>query len=191
MPISRAIPLLFCIAPLFAQERTLELDASRARVHYTLPATLHTVHGTFALKRAALRYDPASGQLSGEIVIDARSGNSGNEGRDSRMHREILESARYPEIVFTPDRVLGTVAPEGKSQVEVHGLFKIHGQDHELTIPVEVETSGDGLSITAEFTIPYVQWGIRNPSTLFLHVSDKVTIDVSGSARFGAPARAN
>jgi hypothetical protein len=33
-----------------AQEMTLELDPANARIDFTLAATLHTVHGTFALR---------------------------------------------------------------------------------------------------------------------------------------------
>ena len=33
------------------------------------------------------------------------------------------------------------------------------------------------------FTIPYVKWGLKNPSTLFLRVSDKVDIDIAAYTR--------
>src|SRR5689334_20646410 len=92
---------------LFGQETALDLDPAQTHVEFTLGAVLHTVHGTFQLKRAALRYDLATGKASGEIVIDARSGQTGNDSRDKKMHKSILESERYPEIVFLPDRVDG------------------------------------------------------------------------------------
>jgi len=34
-------------------------------------------------------------------VFDATRAETGNQGRDRKMHEEVLESARYPEIVFT------------------------------------------------------------------------------------------
>ena len=49
--------------------------------------------------------------------------------RDRKMHKEVLESERYPEISFRPDRVEGPVASQGKSSVKVHGMFRIHGVD--------------------------------------------------------------
>ena len=102
-------------------------------MQFTFPATLHTVHGSFKLKRGAIRFDPATGKIGGELVVDASSGASGDEGRDRRMHKDILESGRYPEIVFTPDRVDGAIAPQGVSQIQVHGVFRIHGAEHEIT----------------------------------------------------------
>jgi polyisoprenoid-binding protein YceI len=161
-----------------AQERALQLDPARTTIHFTLGAALHTVHGTFRLKDGALSLDPVSGKLTGEIVVDTKSGESGNGMRDRKMHREVLESERYPEIIFRPDRVEGTVAAEGKSSVQVHGIFRIHGTDHEFTVPAEVEIRPDGWSATVHFAIPYVKWGMKNPSTLFLRVGESVEIEL-------------
>jgi len=47
--------------------------------------------------------------------------------RDRKMHKEVLESERYPEIAFRPDKIEGAVASQGKSSVKVHGMFNIHG----------------------------------------------------------------
>jgi polyisoprenoid-binding protein YceI len=77
--------------------------------------------------------------MTGEIVVDTQGGESGNGTRDRKMHREGLESDRYPDIIFRPDSVQGAVAAEGKSLVQVQGVFSVHGTDHELTVPAEVE----------------------------------------------------
>jgi len=166
----------------WGHEIVLNPDPAHTTVQFKLSATLHTVHGNFKLKHGAIRFDPATGKISGEVVVDATSGNSGDDGRDRRMHQDILESAKYPEIVFTPDRVDGTVAPQGASQILVHGVFRIHGAAHELTIPVQVRMNNGQASAKTNFTIPYLKWGMKNPSTLFLRVSDKVEIDVAARA---------
>ena len=110
------------------------------------------------------------------------SGASGDDSRDRRMHKELLESAKYPEIVFTPDRVDGVVAPQGASQIQVHGMFRIHGAAHEITIPVQVLINNGHASAKTSFAIPYVKWGIKNPSTFLLRVSDKVEIEAATGA---------
>jgi polyisoprenoid-binding protein YceI len=166
-------------APALGQEIVLDLDPARATVHFTLGATLHTVHGSFKLKPGVIRFDPASGKISGDAVADAASGESGDAARDRRMHKSILESERYPEIVFAPDRIDGTVAPQGASQVQVHGMLRIHGAAHEMTLPVQVQIANGQVTVTTHFAIPYVKWGMKNPSTLFLRVSDKVEIDAT------------
>ncbi|MGD0666294.1 MAG: YceI family protein [Bryobacteraceae bacterium] len=167
---------LALISPLAAQDLSLAMDAAQSTVQFTLGDILHTVHGTFQLKRGAIRFDPSSGTASGEVLVDARSGASGNGTRDRKMHKEILESQRFPDIVFRPDRVEGKLLPLGISQMQVHGVFAIHGAEHQLTAPVEVRVSGSQYAITARFTVPYQQWGMKNPSTFFLRVDDKVDL---------------
>jgi polyisoprenoid-binding protein YceI len=172
--------LIFAAAvPLVADELVLELDPARTEIKFTLGAALHTVHGSFKLKRGTIRFDPATGKARGEFVVDVTSGESGNGSRDRRMHKDILESERYPEAVFTADKVDGWLT----SQVAVHGLLKVHGAEHEMTLRTEVQTSGDSFIATTHFMIPYVKWGMKNPSSFLLKVGDQVEIDVRATAR--------
>jgi polyisoprenoid-binding protein YceI len=170
-----------------AQEVVFSLDPAHSTLTFTLGDVLHTVHGTFDLKAGSLRLDPATGKLSGAIVADAKSGNSGSGMRDRKMHREILESDRYPEIVFHPDRTEGNVLVPGKSSVRVHGIFSIHGSDHELTVPAELDTFSDHWTATLHFVVPYTKWGMKNPSTMFLRVSESVNIDLTTTGSLARP----
>ena len=161
-----------------AQELTLHLDPSQSKAEFSLSATAHTVHGTFNLKSGEIHFDPASGKASGEIVFDASSGQTGNQSRDHKMHKDVLQSAQYPEIEFRPDHAEGTLAPQGESTLQVHGLFGIHGSEHELTVPVQVSLTADKFGVTARFVVPYVTWGMKNPSSFFLRVGDSVDIEL-------------
>ena len=163
-----------------AQEQTFQIDPAQSTVKFTLGDVLHTVHGSFALKHGELQVQP-TGKLSGDIVVDATSGNSGSGMRDRKMNKEVLESARYPEIDFRPDRFDGEVAAQGKSSVMVHGMFSIHGTSREVTVPAQVERDGDHWTANVHFTVPYAKWGMKNPSTLFLKVNDTVEIDLSAA----------
>jgi len=166
-----------------AQESTLQIEPARTKIDFSLSGNFHTVHGTFALKGSSIRFDPSTGKMDGAIVVDATSGNSGNGSRDGRMHREILESAKFPEIVFTPMHMTGAVAAEGDSKIEVSGRFRLHGQDHDVTLPVDIKAGGGNLQITTHIEIPYVQWGLKNPSNFFLRVADKVAIEIQATGR--------
>jgi len=159
-------------------EIVLSLDPAQSKVHWTLGSTLHTVHGTFVLKRGMLRFDPATGKASGQIVADATSGESGNDSRDQKMHKEILESARYSEVVFRPDRVEGRVAAAGASSVQVHGMFLLHGAEHELTVPVQAELTPDHWKGTGKFNVPYIRWGLKNPSNFILKADPSVDVEL-------------
>jgi polyisoprenoid-binding protein YceI len=167
------------------QESVVNLNPAQTTIEFSLDATLHTVHGTFKLKNGQIHFDSATGKASGQIVVDATTGDSGNQSRDKKMHREILESQKYPEIVFVPTEVRGTLNPQGESQVVMAGVIRLHGQDHEMEMTVAVSPSERGrIRASTRFAIPYIRWGLKNPSTMFLHVSDEVKISIVTSAQF-------
>ena len=157
---------------------TFKIDPAKSSVRFTLGAVLHTVHGTFKIKGGAVRFDPNSGKASGQIAVDVRSGNTGEGTRDRQMHANVLESDRFPDAVFSPDRINGRLASSGPSDVEVHGTLSLHGRDHEMTVPVRVQMQSASITAEAKFTVPYVSWGMRDPSTFILQVAKSVDIDV-------------
>lgn len=190
IPLLAGAAMLAPAATLAGQGSEFEFDPAQTKVEFTLGDVLHTVHGTFALKRGDLRFDESTGRAAGELVVDAASGNSGSHARDSRMNKNVLESSKYQEIVFRPDRVIGTIAPQGASQVQLHGVFTIHGADHAVTLPVEVRSGAGQYTATAHFSVPYVEWGMKNPSNFLLHVSPAVDITVRTVAHLVQPASA-
>ena len=161
-----------------ANEIVLTVDPSQSKLHWALGSSLHTVHGTFALKRGTLRFDPESGKMSGEIAADATSGQSGNESRDKKMHKEILESARYTEVIFRPDHVEGRIPMQGSAAVQIHGTFFLHGSEHEMTIPAQAELGADHWKGSSKFTVPYIQWGLKNPSNFLLKADKSVDVEL-------------
>jgi polyisoprenoid-binding protein YceI len=168
-----------------AQEVTLEVDPAQSKVHYTVDSTLHTVHGTFALKKgSAVQFDPENGKAHGEVSVYATSGDSGNSSRDERMHKEILETAKYPDAIFRPKQVEGKVARDGASDVKLHGVMLLHGGEHEVVALVHAEVAGDHWKGTAKFDVPYIQWGIKDPSNWLLKVKPVVNVelDMAGPA---------
>jgi polyisoprenoid-binding protein YceI len=123
-------------------------------VGFTLGDVLHTVHGVFKLRSGTIKFDPAIGHASGLVVVDATSGDSDSHGRDHKMHKEILESAQYPEITFAPEKMRGQITPQGDSQVQVSGIFNIHDTDHPLNLVVQVHRAGSQLTADTHFAVP-------------------------------------
>jgi polyisoprenoid-binding protein YceI len=160
------------------QELVFSLDQSQSRVHYMVDSTLHAVHGTFNLKSGILRIDPATGKASGEIIVYASSGDSNNSSRDEKMHKAVLESAKYSEIVFNPTLLDGKLALSGPSDVKLHGVLSLHGGDHDLIVPVRAEVAGDQWKGSARFQVPYIQWGLKDPSNFLLKVKPNVEIEL-------------
>lgn len=183
-----AVLLALAVLPARAQHMALELDPAKTRVEFTLDALLHTVHGTLKLKQGRIEIDPATGQCSGRVVVDALSADTGNDGRDNKMHKEILESQKYPEIIFTPTQVQGQIAPQGNSRVQLRGTVSLHGREQELVTPVEVQITGNEWTGEATFPVPYVKWGLKNPSTFFLRVKDTANLTVHAAGRLTKPS---
>jgi len=69
--------------------------------------------------------------------------------------------------------------------MKLHGTFTIHGTQHDMIVPADVECSADHWTGTATFTVPYIAWGIKNPSNFLLKASPTadVTLELSGTIR--------
>jgi polyisoprenoid-binding protein YceI len=178
-------------APKNPSQVVFALVPAQSKLNFTLGATAHDVHGEFDLKRGEIRIDPATGLVTGEIVAAAASGRTGSDGRDSKMQKDVLESAKYPELVFRPDRIDGFSLANGAFHASVHGVFSVHGSNHEITIPVDATVSANSWSASAKFKVPYVDWGLRDPSNFFLHVGKSVDIELilAGTIANSAAAR--
>jgi polyisoprenoid-binding protein YceI len=176
--------------PLAAQQVQVKLDPAKTHIDWILGDVLHTVQGNFRLKTGTILFDPRTGEASGKVVVDATSGNSGNSRRDSKMQKEVLESARYPEITFAPKHVSGFVAGQVSQTVQVSGSLTIHGGSHDLTLALPISVKNTTIEGHTNFSVPYEAWGMKNPSTLFLKVSDTVQISVSTAGDLQLPASA-
>jgi polyisoprenoid-binding protein YceI len=168
-------------AILHAQDKAqnkLSLDTTRSEVHFTLTDTLHVVHGTFHIQQGDVTFDPATGKANGSILVDALSGQSGNSIRDHRMAKDELKAPDYKTIAFAPTRFTGTFNPTGDSTLQVHGLFTLIGTPHEIDVPMQVQVDGDRIHAVGSFTVPYVQWGLKDPSTFMIKVNKEVHVDL-------------
>ena len=166
-----------------AQDIRIDFDPQKTTIEFTLGASMHEVHGLFHLRSGSIRFDRQSGAASGSLIVEAGSGDSGNESRDSKMKRDILETPRFPEIVFTPKSVIGSVPEQGSATVQVRGIFRIHGVDHELTLIVSLKVTGSTFALTTKFPVPYVAWGMKDPSAFILRVGKQVDVTVKAAGQ--------
>jgi len=107
------------------------------------------------------------------------------------MHEKVLQSDKFPEIIFIPSQVRGKIAAQEISELEVAGTFQLHGQGHDLTMTVSVEPRpGNQIQATTHFGVPYIQWGLKSPSSFMLNVDDTVEVEIHATAQVtsgGAP----
>lgn len=170
-----------------AAEHSIVLDPEASAVSFSLKATGHVVRGDFRLKSGELRFAPESGTLVGEIILDATSAESGNKRRDRAMHRKVLESDRYPRIILRPERFSGDWSMSGQSVLTLFGTLSLHGDEHPLMMEVAVEIEGNRFSAESTFSVPFVDWGLRDPSVLFLRVAKAVEVTVKTQGSISSP----
>jgi polyisoprenoid-binding protein YceI len=176
------VALTLALSPAVA-ETTLRLDPGATEIGFTLGATLHTVDGTFRMEEGLIRFDRVTGAVGGRIVVDARSGETGNRRRDRKMHSEVLESATHTEIVFVPERLSGAVPVSGHATVTVHGTLTLLGTAHPLDLRVELDIQDRRVEATTRFRVPYVAWGLKDPSVFVLRVDKYVDVTVRAPGR--------
>ena len=182
MWIAAVVTALSLAGPALAAQRTLQIDPATSHVTFTLKSTLHQVEGQLALGRGEIRFDPDTGAASGEVVLDTRQAATGNQDRDQKMHRKVLESELYPEIVFVPEKLTGEIPSAGNGQIELAGTVTVHGAAHKVTMTARITRDGDHVHATAVLPVPYVEWGMKDPSVLVLRVAKEVSValDIDG-----------
>ena len=63
------------------------------------------------------------------------------------------------------------------------GVFTLHGTAHDLTVPMQIHIDGTNLTAKGHFTVPYVKWGLKDPSIFILKVAKEVDIDLTLSGQ--------
>jgi polyisoprenoid-binding protein YceI len=169
-PLAAAEPLVLTLAP------------ARTSLTFTVRATGHDVDGLLALDSGEIHFDPQTGMASGQVTVDLRRAGTGNRLRDREMHASVLETERFPVATFRPSRIVGALASSGLSELRLTGVLGLHGAEHALTLPVRARVTGDSVAAEAAFEIPYVAWGLRNPSLLFLRVAPVALVTLKAEA---------
>jgi len=161
-----------------AQQQTFLANPDASEVKMTLKTTHEVVNGTFHLQSGSLNFDRSAAKISGSVVVAAGSGKTGNGSRDKKMNKDILEVEQYATVSFEPRSYAGVIAPLGDSTIQVTGIFTLLGTPHEITIPILVHLDATAATAKAHFVLPYIQWGLKDPSFLFWKADKEVAIDL-------------
>ena len=173
------------LAPaVLAQHQTFVVNPDASEVKMTLKTTHELVNGTFHIQSGSIEFDRSAPKMSGLVVVLAGSGKTGNDSRDKKMNKDILEIEQHATVSFEPKSYAGTIAPSGDSTIQVTGTFTLLGTPHEITIPILVHLEGTTATAKAHFVVPYVQWGLKNPSFLIWKADNDVAIDLFLTGRF-------
>jgi polyisoprenoid-binding protein YceI len=125
------------------------------------------------------RVRPAAFDVTGDVKASDRR-DIERETKDT-----VLETAKFPEVVFASHRVTAMQAGEGSYRVEVSGKLNLHGVSRDLSVPAQVSLMGDTLRAFGEVAVSQTQFGIRPTSAMggALKVKDEVKLTFEIVAR--------
>ncbi len=161
------------------QHQTFAVNPDASEVRMTLKTNHEIVNGTFHLQSGSIDFDRSAPEMSGSVVVAAGSGKTGNDGRDKKMNKDILKVDRFTTVTFTPKSYTGTITPSGDSTIQVAGVLTLLATVHDVTVPMQIHMEGSKATAKAQFVIPYVQWGLKNPSFMIWKAENDVSIDLN------------
>ena len=161
------------------QHQTFVVNPDASEVKMTLKTTHEIVNGTFHLQSGSVEFEHATPEMSGSLTVAAGSGKTGNGSCDKKMNKDILKVEQFATVSFEPKNYAGLIAASGDSTIQVTGIFTLVGSPHEITVPMQVHLDGASATASAHFVVPYVQWGLKNPSFLIWKADNDVAIDLN------------
>ena len=175
--VAMAAALAFFSLAAWSQQH-YKVDPAASEIHFDVGASDGAVKGTFRVSSGEFTLDPASGAMTGTVAVDAASGDSGNKKRDKNMANNQMKAQTYTTVTFAPTRFTGQIKDSGDSTGQVDGNFTLIGQAHPISVPMNVHLDGDHFTATGNFVVPYVSWGMKDPSWFVMKVEKQVKIDL-------------
>ena len=162
-----------------AQHQTFAVNPEASEVKMKLNTTHEVVNGTFHVQSGSINFDRTASHISGIVIVAAGSGKTGNDSRDKKMNKDLLKVDQFATVSFAPKTYSGTIAASGDSTIQVSGVFTLLGTAHDLTIPMQIHIDGSNATAKGQFVVPYVQWGLKNPSFLIWKAENDVGMDLN------------
>ncbi len=162
-----------------AQHQTFAVNPDASEVKMKLNTTHEVVNGTFLVQSGSIDFDRTASHISGIVIVAAGSGKTGNDSRDKKMNKDILKVDQFATVTFAPKTYNGMIAASGDSTIQVSGVFTLLGTAHDLTIPMQIHIDGSKATAKGQFVVPYLRWGLKNPSFLIWKAENEVAIDLN------------
>jgi len=153
-----------------AQPLRYKFEVAGSSVRWELPATFEPIRGIVPLFRGFVEADPLpSGgwDVRSRIVVPAAGMRTGNRLRDRTLREKVLETDRFPEIVFELRRFTGDLSrfrPGETFSVQVAGDLTVHGKTAPIQLPVDVSVFPGAVVLTGSFPVHWKSYGLQDPS---------------------------
>ena len=177
--------IVFAVAAACAAQDLRELhyriESAGSELRWELPATLHTVHGSAPQFEGRVDAEFSGGEWSirSRIAVRAAAMETGSASRDRTMREKVLETDRFPEVVFEARRVVADLTRFRAGQrfiADVSGDLTVHGKTLPLRLPVDVEVFADHAVLSASFPLLWKAYGLSDPSFGFVRVREPMKV---------------
>ena len=101
------------------------------------------------LQRASLRMEVEAASLR----VASEMSDKDSREIERMMHEQVLESDRFPNIVYTGSCASLSKTAEGQFWIALTGELTLHGVTRGLTIPARVAVMGDTLKASGTFSL--------------------------------------
>ena len=161
---------IFVISSLLATQYEV---TSNKIVYYGVHA-LHKWEGSTTKTTGTLSYNKNKKTYSCNITVPLNTFSSGNDNRDSNM-LTYCNAITYPDIIFKSKMIA-----VNNEFIDLEGIIEFAGKKRNLkTVAHVIELNENEFSIQGEFEILLSDFGIPQPSLLFIKMEDNILIKYS------------
>jgi polyisoprenoid-binding protein YceI len=162
-------------AAVCAQEPTpIALSTSNCVVRFEVASTWSLIKGEVKQVGGSLRFGRPGDAVSlqGTVEINVNDLTTGDAGRDAKMQRSCLESAKYPRITFVLERC---AAFEG-NMLTLEGQMTIRNVTRRLVLGAQYTVDDTHCMLSGGGGLKWPDYGVRSPSTFFSEVQPSVKL---------------
>jgi polyisoprenoid-binding protein YceI len=147
-----------------------QVEVAGSSVRWELPASFEPIKGVVPLLHGSVDAIPVptgGWDVQAKITIPAASMRTGNRRRDRTLREKVLETARYPDIVFQLRQFTGDLSrfrPGATFPVQVTGDLTVHGKTALVQLPVDVAVFPNAVILTGSFPVHWKAYGLQDPS---------------------------